>query len=208
MVERGGLENRCASLAHRGFESLPLRLRLREHRAVYRVGHRAERRGAIPRGGPRLRRRRSSERTRGCPPLRRPQGRPPRPEVTTHTERRVPGIATHRARRAGVRAHYVAGVGPRRSRRAPRRPCCGASESTRWGPAAPLAGVLHRTTPPTSMPHASSLPTAKGTSKLRRTVREAHGRGDEFWALHAGDVQDPASHAAEADGCRLRQGAC
>jgi hypothetical protein len=26
VVERGGLENRCASLAHRGFESLPLRL--------------------------------------------------------------------------------------------------------------------------------------------------------------------------------------
>ncbi len=32
MVERGGLENRCASLAYRGFESLPLRWKVRGKR--------------------------------------------------------------------------------------------------------------------------------------------------------------------------------
>ena len=43
MVERGGLENRCAVTPYRGFESLPLRLRpfdegLGVHSALGRAG--------------------------------------------------------------------------------------------------------------------------------------------------------------------------
>ena len=122
MVERGGLENRCASLAHRGFESLPLRLRLRwqararganpvhrvrtgallrEYRGVYRVGHRApsvEARylAAVLVCGPgTVLSGRSVAHMLGLL-----KGRPPRAEVTTRTERRVPGVVTRRERGA------------------------------------------------------------------------------------------------------------
>ena len=126
---------------------------LREHRGVYRVGHRApsvEARylaavlacgdGAVLSG-------RAAAHLFGIL-----KGRPPRPEVTTRTERRIPGIVTHRARRAALHATTWRGV-PVASVATVLVDLAAVLGIDALARACHEAGVRHGTTPAMSRPH-------------------------------------------------------
>jgi very-short-patch-repair endonuclease len=144
---------------------------LPEYRGIYRVGHRApsvEARylaavlacgeGAVLSG-------RAAAHLFGVL-----KGRPPQPEVTTRTERRVAGIATRRARRADVRSATWRGI-PVASVATVLVDLAAVLGVDALARACHEAGVLHGTTPAEVEGVLAHRPTAKGAGKLRRILR-------------------------------------
>ena len=144
---------------------------LREHRGVYRVGHRApsvEARylaavlacgdGAALSG-------RAAGHLFGVL-----KGQPPRPEVTTPTERRVPGVITRRARRAAIHTMAWRGV-PVATVATVLVELAAVLGTDALARACHEAGVLHGTTPADVEAALAARPSARGASKLRRIMR-------------------------------------
>ena len=166
-----------AQLLDAGVTPAEIGLRLRKgalwrvYRGVYRVGHRApsvEARylaavlacgeGAVLRG-------RAAAYLYGLV-----KGRPPRPEVTTRTERRIAGIATRRARRSDVNAATWRGI-PVASVPAVLVDLAAVLGGDALARACHEAEVLHRTTPADVEAVLGARRTAMGAATLRRILR-------------------------------------
>ena len=143
---------------------------LRQHRGVYRVGHRApsvEARylaavlacghGAVLSG-------RAAAHLFGLL-----KGRPPRPEVTTRTERSIRGIMTRRARRRPIDAAVWRGV-PVATVATVLVDLAAVLGVDALARACHEASVLHGTTPADVEAALALRPRSKGASKLRRIV--------------------------------------
>lgn len=147
---------------------------LREHRGVYRVGHRAPNREATYLAAVRacgdgaLLSGRAAAHLHGL--LR---GAPPLPEVTTPTERRVPGVVTRRARRgeraAPLDALVVHGI-PVTSVPRTLVDLAAALPQAALARACHEAGVLHRTTPAEVEAVLVRRPSSPGAAKLRAII--------------------------------------
>jgi hypothetical protein len=154
---------------------------LREHRGVYRVGHRAPSVEAhymaavLACGNGALLRGRAAAHLLGLL-----KGAAPPPEVTTLTERRLRRVATRRARRAG-RAPAVTWRGvPVTAVAATLVDLAATLTAADLARACHEAGVLHGTTPADVEAALDRRPNATGSAKLRRIIR-----GDEPVTLSA-----------------------
>jgi very-short-patch-repair endonuclease len=98
------------------------------------------------------------------------KGRPPRPEVTTATERRVSGIATRRARRGAVHSTTWRGV-PVATVATVLVDLAAVLGVDALARACHEAGVLHGTTPADVEAALAFRRRSKGASKLRQIVR-------------------------------------
>ncbi len=146
---------------------------LREHRTVYRVGHRAPNREA-----------RYLAAVLACGPgallsglaaahlLGIVGGREPEPEVTTPTERRVPGVATRRARGGldRVDAVTVRGI-PTTSPARTLVDLARLLDAEQLARACHEAGIRHRTTPRQVEAILERRPTSPGAGALRAILR-------------------------------------
>jgi very-short-patch-repair endonuclease/phosphoribosylcarboxyaminoimidazole (NCAIR) mutase len=165
-----------AQLLHAGVTLAEIAHRVRTgallpaHRGVYRVGHRApsiEARylaAVLACGGGAVLSGRAAAHLFGLL-----KGRPPRPEVTTPTERRVAGIATRRARRAAIHSTTWRGV-PVATVATVLVDLAAALAVDALARACHEAGVLHGTTPAEVEAALALRPPSKGASKLRRIV--------------------------------------
>ncbi|MEA2403839.1 MAG: hypothetical protein QOE08_486 [Thermoleophilaceae bacterium] len=158
---------------------------LREHRAVYRVGHRAQSldsrymSAVLACGDGALLCGRAAGHLLGLL-----KGAPPAPEVLTPTERRVKGVTTHRARaNGGNNGRRVRGI-PVTTVPRTLVDLASALSVDALARACHEAGVLHRITPRQVEAILSLRPNAAGAARLR--------------AVMAGDVRVTLSHLERA----------
>jgi hypothetical protein len=169
---------RRAQLLELGVSSAALKRRLRkgtliqEYRGVYRVGHRAPSteasylaavyacgEGALLSG------------LAAGHLLHLLKGRPPRPEVVCPTERRIPGVVTHRPRTTDPRDATTHREIPVTTVPRTLVDLAAVLSPPVLARACHEAGVLHRTTPAQVEAILSRRPTSAGAANLRRVIR-------------------------------------